>query len=57
MVHDNLIIEGEVIPLDESVKFKNFLKDWSKKSGLSQDKVDRTMKNKNTFGQRHHSYI
>jgi len=49
LVHDNLIIEGEVIPLDESVKFKNFLKDWSKKSGLSQDKVDRTMKNKNTF--------
>jgi cytidyltransferase-like protein len=49
LVHNNLIIEGEVIPLDEGIKFNNFLKDWAKKSKQPFEKVKKTMTNKNTF--------
>tara|TARA_Y100001970_G_scaffold290936_1_gene426316 strand:- start:317 stop:4162 length:3846 start_codon:yes stop_codon:yes gene_type:complete len=43
------IIEEEQILLDEGIKFKNFLKDWSKKSKQPLDKINKSMNNKNTF--------
>ena len=44
-----ILIEDMRIPLDEGVKFNNFLKDWSKKTKQPFEKVKSAMTNKNTF--------
>jgi hypothetical protein len=44
-----LLTEDDRMNLDEGIKFKNFLKDWSKKSKQPIEKVNKSMNNKNTF--------